>query len=136
MKFAKTHSSNSRSAQSAFTMVEVLAAMLFMAIVIPVAVEGLRTASLAGEVGMRKAVAARIANKVLSELKVTGQLTSTGQSGTVREGSLSYRWTLQTTPWTEDSSTPMTLATVQVTYPAHGRDFDVKLSTLVAANTQ
>jgi type II secretory pathway pseudopilin PulG len=59
---------------SAFTLVEVLAALAFMAIVIPVAVEGLRVANLAGQVGQRRAVAARIADRILNELFVTGQL--------------------------------------------------------------
>ena len=45
---------------SAFTLAEVLAAMLFLAIVIPAAVEALHVASLAGEVAARKGAAARI----------------------------------------------------------------------------
>ena len=81
-----------KRARAAFTLAEVLAAMLFMAIVIPVAVQGLRVASLAGEVGQRKMIATRIGNKVLNELKVMGQLQSTGQSGVVQESGLSYKW--------------------------------------------
>ena len=53
-----------RRARAAFTLVEVLAALLFMAIVIPVAVDGLRLANLAGQVGQRKAAAARIAERI------------------------------------------------------------------------
>ena len=45
--------------------------MLFMAIVIPAAVEALHVASLAGEVAARKGVAARIADRVLNESIVT-----------------------------------------------------------------
>jgi len=102
--------------------------MLFMAIVIPVAVAGLRLASLAGEVGARKAVAARIAERVLNEAMVTGQAQKSAQSGTVREGVLDFRWTL-----TIESSglDTLRLATVQVAFPAQGRDYDVSLSTLV-----
>ena len=69
-----------------FTLVEVLAALAFMAIVIPVAVEGLRIANLAGQVGQRKAAAARIAERVMNELFVTGQLRSTISRGVVQEG--------------------------------------------------
>ena len=54
---------------SGFTLAEVLAALLFLAIVIPVTLQGLRVASMAGEVGQRKMIAARIGNKVLNELK-------------------------------------------------------------------
>ncbi len=74
----------------AFTLIEVLAAMLFMAIVIPVAMQGLRIAALAGEVGQRKIVAARIANKLLNELR-KDWLQNTGQSGVVQESGINYQ---------------------------------------------
>ena len=117
-----------RRAQAGFTLAEVLAAMLFMAIVIPVAVAGLRIASLAGEVGSRKAVACRIAERVLNEAVVTGQLQKSFQSGTIREGVLDYRWTLNIEPSGLDT---LRVATAQVTFPAQGKDYDVSVSTLV-----
>ena len=49
---------------AAFTLAEVLAALLFMAIVIPAAIEGLHIASLAGTVAARKGEAARVAQCV------------------------------------------------------------------------
>ena len=52
---------------AAFTLAEVMAAMLFLAIVVPVAVEALHVSSLAGEVAARKGAAARIADRVLNE---------------------------------------------------------------------
>src|ERR1700722_6844049 len=99
-----------KRARRAFTLAEVLAAMMFMAIVIPVAVQGLHVASLAGEVSQRKIVAARIGNKVLNELKVTGQLQNTTQSGVVNENGLQYKWSVRSENWTEDMTSPMTLA--------------------------
>src|SRR5580692_2270552 len=92
----------------AFTLIEVLAAMLFMAVVIPVAMEGLRTASLAGEVSQRKMIAARIANEKLNELKVTGLLQNSSQSGVVLEDGLTYRWSVKTEMWTGDTLVQMT----------------------------
>jgi type II secretory pathway pseudopilin PulG len=121
-----------KRALRAFTLAEVLAAMMFMAIVIPVAVQGLRVASLAGEVGKRKIIAARIGNKILNELKVTGQLQSSTQSGVVKEGGLQYNWSVRSQTWTEDSTSPMIQAMVTVTYAAQGKNYDVKLTTLVA----
>ncbi len=111
-----------------FTLAEVLAAMLFMAIVIPVAVEGLRVASRAGEFGMRKMVAARVAERLLNELVVNGQSAQTGQSGVVEEGLLQYRWTSTMEPWTLG---PLRLVTVAVTYPVQGEQYELRLSTLV-----
>jgi type II secretory pathway pseudopilin PulG len=116
----------------AFTLAEVLAAMMFMAIVIPVAMQGLRIASLAGEVGQRKSVAARIGNKVLNELKVTGQLRNSTQSGVVKENGLEYKWSVRSQIWTEETTSPMTLVTLTVAYTAQGKNYDVRLSTLLA----
>jgi type II secretory pathway pseudopilin PulG len=115
----------------AFTLAEVLAAMMFMAIVIPVAMQGLRIASLAGEVGKRKIVAARIGEKMLNELKVTGQLQSSTQSGVVTEGGMQYKWSVKSQIWTEDTTTLMNQVTLTVTYMAQGKNYDVRLSTLV-----
>jgi hypothetical protein len=107
-----------------------------MAIVIPVALQGLRVASTAGEVGQRKMVAARIGNKVLSERKVMAQLQNTGQTGVVQEHGISYRWTVKNEPWTEDALSQMTVASVTVSFPVQGKNFDVRLSTLVAPPQQ
>src|SRR5213075_2400473 len=98
-----------KRAQAAFTLAEVLAALAFMAIVIPVAVNGLRVANRAGEVGQRKAVATRIADRVLNEWTVTGASQTPAQSGAVSEGGAQYRWTVRSETWKEDT---MRLVTV------------------------
>ena len=120
-----------RKRQAGFTLAEVLAALVFMAIVIPVAVQGLHIASRAGSVSVRKAVGARIAESKLNELVVTGQWQSSAQKGTIQEGLQSYSWQLQSEPWAEDGA--MRLITVHVNVPVQGRDYDVHLSTLVDA---
>jgi prepilin-type N-terminal cleavage/methylation domain-containing protein len=122
--------------RSGFTLAEVLAALLLLAIVIPVALQGLRVASKAGEVGQRKMIAARIGNKVLNELKVTGQLQNTGQTGVVQDHGIGYRWTVKNQSWTEDTLSQMILATLTVSFSAQGQSFDVHLSTLVAPPQQ
>jgi len=132
MKFKPTHHPT-RAKISAFTLAEVLAALAFMAIVIPVAVEGLRIANLAGQVSQRKAVAMRVAERVLNEMVVTGQARGSAQNGTLQEGFQQYRWSIRTEPWPEDA---MRLVTVQVVFPVQGRDYDVHLSTLVDNSTQ
>ena len=116
---------------SGFTLAEVLAALLFLAIVIPVALQGLRVASMAGEVGQRKMIAARIGNKVLNELKVTGQLQSSSQTGVVQDRGVTYRWSVKNQPWTEDTLSQMTAATLTVSFTVQGRNYDVRLSTLL-----
>ena len=117
---------------AAFTLAEVLAALLFLAIVIPTAVEALHVASLAGEVAARKGVAARIADRVLSESLVTTNWTSGNQSGTVTEGFLDFKWRLTSETWPED---PMQLLTAEVTFSAQGKEYSVSLSTLANQQT-
>lgn len=119
--------------QSGFTLVEVLVALLLLAIVSTVAFQGLHVASLAGEVAQRKMAAARIGNKVLNELKVTGRLQGSGQTGVVQERGLSYRWSVKSQSWTGDSLSQMSMATVTVNFTAKGKSYDVNLSTLVAS---
>ncbi len=71
MKFKPATSKSSVARRTAaFTLAEVLAALTFMAIVIPVAIEGLRIANRAGVVAQRKTVAARVADSVLNEALV------------------------------------------------------------------
>jgi hypothetical protein len=118
--------------QSAFTLAEVLAALLFMAIVVPVAMEGLHIASLAGAVAQRKGEAARIAQRVLNESLVTTNWSQSVQSGTTIEGQRQFRWALRNDPWTQDpSQSVIRQLSVEVTFTAQNRDYSVKLSTLV-----
>ena len=121
-----------RNKHAAFTLAEVLAALLFLAIVIPTAVEALHVASLAGEVAARKSEAARVADRVLSESLVTTNWTGGMQSGTVTEGVMDFRWKLTSQNWPQDS---MQLLTAEVTYSAQGKDYSVQLSTLANSQT-
>lgn len=117
--------------QAGFTLAEVLAALLFMAIVLPVAIEGLHIASLGGAVAATKGEAARIAEQVLNENLVTTNWSQTLQ-GTTTDGSRTFRWTLNSEPWTQDpSQSVMRQLSVEVTYNVRGRDYQVKLATLV-----
>jgi len=116
---------------SAFTLAEVLAAMLFLAIVIPAAVEALHVASLAGEVAARKGVAARIGDRVLNESIVTTNWNVGSQNGTVTEGAEEFHWTLNNQNWPVDTTAAMRLLTAKVTFLAQGHDYSVELNTLV-----
>ncbi|HTL17725.1 MAG TPA: hypothetical protein VL793_10840 [Patescibacteria group bacterium] len=127
MKFgARTNS------RPGFTLAEVLAALLFMAIVVPVAMQGLHIASLAGSVAQRKSEAARIAQKVLNESLVMTNWNQSIQSGTTVEGQREFRWSLRTDPWTQDpSQNALRLLSVEVSFGAQDRNYSVRLSTLV-----
>jgi len=140
-----------------FTLVEILVALGLMAVIIPVVSEGLKLASLAGEVSQRKALAMRIAERVLNETIITGQWTQI-RGADEQSGAVTYHWMLRNEPWTAvnnsvNLSTPNGINTavvnpntlhvlsVDVSFPAQGRKFAVHLSTViditkqVAANT-
>lgn len=121
--------SRQRCPEDGFTLAEVLAALAFMAIVIPVAVDGLRIASAAGELAVHKAEAARVAERELNEIAVaTATGGNTPQSGTDHEGGHDYQWKLQSELWPQDS---MQLLTMEVTYTSRDRAYATRLSTLV-----
>ncbi len=116
-----------------FTLIEALAAMVVMAIVIPVAMQGLQVASRAGEFGLRRATAARVGQSKLDELVATGQWRLAAQNGVIEEGTRQYRWQLSLQPWTEGM---LELATMHVYFNVSGREHEVRLSTLVDPTLQ
>jgi hypothetical protein len=108
-----------------------------MGIVVPVAIEGLHIASLAGAVAERKGEAARVAQRILDESLVTTNWNNqTIQNGTVTEGQRQFRWTLRNDPWNEDQNqNVMHQLCVEVFYTAQNREYSVRLSTLVDSST-
>ena len=113
---------------AAFTLAESMAALLFLAIVIPVAIEAIHTASLAGEVAARKSAAARVADRILNESLVTTNWNGGTQSGKTGEGVQEFDWTLTPSAWSEDSA--MQMLTAEVKFSAQGKEYSVKLNTL------
>ena len=109
-------------------MIEVLASLLLMAIIIPVAMHAMTLATRAGVLGQRKAAAMRVADRVLNDLIATGQAMQASTSGTTAEGDATYAWTLESQTWPEDA---MLQLTVRVTFAVQGANFDVSASTLV-----
>lgn len=139
MKFAtptNRNKSGKRKAESgnssAFTLAEVLAALLFLAIVIPAAVEALHISSLAGEVAARKGAAARVADRILNESLVTTNWNHGTQNQTITDGALEFRSTLTSENWPQGN---MQLVSAEVKFTAKGHDYSVKLSTLASSPT-
>lgn len=118
---------------SAFTLAECLVAMIFLAIVLPVAVEAFHVASGAGTIAVRKAEAARIAQRVLNQSLVMTNWQTGSQSGTMGEGADEFRYSLSSASWQQDA---MKLLTAEVTFNTQGRDYSVRLSTLASPPSQ
>jgi Tfp pilus assembly protein PilV len=124
MKFARV--SNNRR-RAGYTLAETLAALLFLAIVIPAVVEALHVAGRAGTVSIRRAVAARIAERMLTEATLYTNLSSTAQSGTQVEGAVDYQWTVTRENWVQSSLPQLT---AEVRFLTQGQESLVRLSTL------
>lgn len=143
--------------ETGFTLAEVLAALLFMAIVIPVAIQGMRVASLAGEVAEHKSQAGRIAERILNENLTITNANTTDISGLIVEGTREFQYTLRTEQWNQQitnrlpatastlnqlsggqpavdqlslSQLQMNLVTVEVQYAVQNDKYKVRLSTL------
>lgn len=114
--------------RSAYTLIEVLAALLLLAIVIPVAVEALHTASVAGEVAAFKGNAARVADNVLNQSIITTNWNFGVQNGTINDGGHQFAWTLSSQSWPVNSA--MELLAARVQFSVQGRDYSVQSSTL------
>jgi len=118
----------------AFTLVEVLAALLMMAIIVPIAMQGMGVVSRAAVLGQHKTTVMRVAERVLNEqlsVVAEGQPIPTSASGTQADGDTNYAWTMQTTPWARDSMTQMT---VRITFIVQGNSYEMSLSTLFDPN--
>lgn len=113
--------------RSAFTFVEVLAAMAFLGILLPVLVSALLVSSRAGSVAERSTVAMQLAENRLNELTVGNAWTSGESSGDFGTDWPGYRWSLARADW---QSGGMTELTMTVSFSIQGQEHEVRLSTL------
>lgn len=129
----KMRLSSTRSvATGGFTLAEVLAALVFMAVVIPVVVQGLSLAGRTAASASRRYQAALVAERILNESLVTSNYTSSGLSGTVHQGSFDFRWSLRSEWWNYDPNlNTVRLLSVDVFYPMQGGEQQLTMSTLV-----
>jgi hypothetical protein len=121
-----------RNRNSGFTFAEILAALVFMAILIPVLIEGLSFANKVNVVAERKAIATRLGSNLLNELIVTDSWQNGTSSGDFGEEWTDYEWSFNQEPWELDT---MTVLTMSVSYQVQGADYFVRLSTM-ADSTQ
>jgi hypothetical protein len=103
--------------------------MLFVAIVVPVVVQGMTLANRAGVVAERKRIAGELADNLLTEWIVTDEWREGQRSGTFGDSWPDYRWVMADNEWEEDSS--MRVLSVEVFYTAQGKEYSVTLTTLV-----
>jgi len=118
---------NGTRQRKGLTFAELLAAMVFVAIVIPVIVRGLTLANRAGAVSEKKRVAVQLADRLLTEMIVTGQWRTSQSTGDFGQAWPGFRWSLDGQGWGEDT---MREVSVEVFFEVQGREYSVCLSTL------
>jgi hypothetical protein len=105
-----------------------------MAIIVPIALQGMGVVSRAAGLGAQKVAALRVAERILNEqlaVVASGQSIPTSGGGTEVDGGVSYRWTMQTEPWPQDTMTQMT---VKVDCVVQGHAYEMSLGTLYDPN--
>jgi hypothetical protein len=122
-----------------FTFVEVFAALVFLAILVPAVVEGLSLANRTSVIAERSGIAGELAENKLNEIL----LSSTGSSTTASNGGgdfgtdwPGYRWETSQGTWDQDSVNTMTELNVEVFFPVQGKERSVKLTTLISGTAQ
>ena len=111
-----------------FTFAELLAAMVFMALVIPVSLQGIMIANRAGETAKRKEIAAQLAEHKLQEMILLDTWRYGNREGGFGDNHPGFQWKLTEEVW--DQST-VKLLTIFVSYVVQDRESFITLSTLV-----
>ncbi|MEA3211984.1 MAG: hypothetical protein QOE70_5041 [Chthoniobacter sp.] len=111
-----------------FTFVEILAALAFLGILIPVVISALMVANRAGLVAERTATAVQLGENQLNEMMLGGAWSSGASRGDFGPDRPGYRWQLEKGDWESSEMTELTLA---VYFQVQGQEHDVQLSTLV-----
>lgn len=123
---------NKRNGRKGFTFVEVLAALAFLGLLIPVVVGALTLANRAGVVSERTQVATQLAENRLNELMVGNLWTTAESRGDLGADWPGYRWELTQAAWGSDNT--MTELTVHVFFAVQGQEHEVQLTTLANAS--
>ena len=111
-----------------FTFVEMLAALAFLGILIPVVVSALLVSNRAAIVTERSTIALQLGENRLNEMMLADDWTSESGRGDFGEQWPGYRWELTKTDWETGAMTELAL---DVFYPVQGTEHSVRLSTLV-----
>ncbi len=118
-----------------FTFVEILAALMFLAILVPAVVGGLSLSNRLSVFSERSAVANELAENKMNEMLLDDAWASSGATrGDFGAEWPGYRWEMNQTGWKGDTSNPMTELSMEVFFPVQGKEHNVRLATLVTGS--
>ena len=125
------------SGESGFTLVEILATFVLIALIIPVAMQGISLSMRLGVKSKRQMEAAGLAETKLSEMLLSGDYEEGDQSGEFEdeESGYDYSWDFAVDDWNEEESMQQVTMTVDWT-DSVGTEHSVILSTLVYTESE
>jgi len=126
-----------RSGRHGFTLVEVLATLMLIAIVLPAVMRGIALATAAGSTARKRTEASSLAEAKLNEIVATQQWEGGTLAGDFAPDWPDYRWQATVTPWPQDNTgLSMQELDLKVTWGTVDHPGSVTLSTLVYDRTQ
>lgn len=117
---------NRRRSVRGFTLIEVLSTLVFVAIVLPLVMQGISLATNAASLARRNLEAAALAEEKLSELVATQEWSSGSLSGDFGEDWPDYKWTAETV----SRDTELMELTIRVTWESRGDERSVSVTTM------
>ena len=112
----------------AFSLVEVLASLMLVSIVLPVAMHAISLSAANSSLAAQRPEAAALAQMKLNELSITGDYQDGMQEGDFGDEWPAYRWQAQTLEW---SGLTLVQVDTTVTWIHRGQEHDVSVSTVV-----
>ena len=119
-------------ARRAFTLIEILATLVLVAIILPVAMSGISLALSVADESRRQTEAASLAQTKIAEIVAEQQYQNTSLAGDFAPDRPEYRWVSQVTDW---QGTTLKELDVQVFWNSKNRERSITLSTLVYTGT-
>lgn len=116
-----------------FTFVELLATVVLIGIIMPVAMRTIALCTSLAGVSRRETEAASLARTRLTELVTSGDWQSSGRAGDFGSDWPGYRWTAEVSNWTDSIVSQVDLT---VHWQSQGRDRSVTLTTLAYAEEE
>jgi len=119
-----------------FTFIEVLAALVFAAVILPAAMKGISLAANAAATTIHQSEATELAQNLIAEISATATSAFTGSEGTFDEYP-AYRWTAEIQDWTAtdsgfgETATNLKGLEVRVFWNARNTEHFVSLTTLI-----
>ena len=132
LQIANCKLSRCARSMSGFTLIEVMAAIVLVAIVLPVVMRGISLATSAAGIARQRTEAATLASMKLHELVATGLWQNGSASGDFAGEFPDYQWSAQIADWTDPDLEQLD---VKVTWMAHGQQQSITVSTLIYPNT-